>query len=267
MEYVSQSQPFKSTRQVAMWVMLLLGFLAMLEGVNIVANAVELFLASQYPETVASSLSDSDADFTEMPGGTLQVAVGLIALGVGGFFFLAYLATVVLFLIWMHRSYVNLKSLGTTHTEYSPGWSVGSWFVPFVNLVRPYGIIKEIWFGSDPDDVSSEDSALGGTLEMTKVVTPMFGLWWAMWIISNVFNNISTRLSFGSTTLDEHVTSFWLAIIASVLTIVAAFLAISVVNAITKRQEEKYKRLMAVAPPTMTPYGTPPPPMYPPSFA
>lgn len=267
MEYVSQSEPFRPTRQIALWVMLLLGFLAMLEGINIVANAVELFLVSQHPETVASSLSDSDADFTEMPGGSLQMAVGLIALGVGGFSFLAYLATIVVFLIWMHRSYVNLKPLGTTHTEYSPGWAVGSWFVPFVNLVRPYSIIKEIWFGSDPDDVNTEGSPLGSTLEMAKIVTPMFGFWWAMWIISNVFNNISTRLSFRSTSLDDHVMSFWLAIIASVLTIVAAFLAISVVNAITKRQEEKYKRQMAVAPLTMNPYGAPPPPMYPPSFA
>ncbi|MBL8189518.1 MAG: DUF4328 domain-containing protein [Acidobacteria bacterium] len=267
MEYVSQSQPFKSTRQVALWTMLLLGFLAMLEGINIVANAVELFLVSQHPETVASSLSDSDADFTEMPGGTLQVAVGLIALGVGGFSFLAYLATVVVFLIWMHRSYGNLKSLGISNTEYSPGWAVGSWFVPFVNLVRPYGITKEIWFGSDPDDVNTEGSPLGSTLQMAKIVTPMFGLWWAMWIISNIFNNISTRWSFRSSTLDDHVTSFWLAIIASVLTIVAAILAISVVNAITKRQEEKYKRLMAASPPTTNPYGALPPSMYPPSYA
>jgi hypothetical protein len=104
MDHFYQPEPFKSTRQIALWAMLSLGFTAMLDGVNIIANAVELFLASQYPETVAASLSDGDANFTDMPGGTLQIAVGLIALGVGGFSILGYLATVVLFLIWMRRS-------------------------------------------------------------------------------------------------------------------------------------------------------------------
>lgn len=265
MDHFYQPEPFKSTRQIALWAMLSLGFTAMLDGVNIIANAVELFLASQYPETVAASLSDGDANFTDMPGGTLQIAVGLIALGVGGFSILGYLATIVLFLIWMRRSYLNLKPLGTEHTDYSPGWAVGSWFVPFLNLVRPYGIIKEIWTRSDPDDVNTENSPLGSTLEMTRVVTPMFGLWWAMWITSNVVSNVSNRWSLRSANMDDHVTSFWLAIIASALTIVAALLAINVVNAITKRQEERYRRLMAVAPPMANIYGTPP--SYPPSYA
>jgi hypothetical protein len=160
---------------------------------------------------------------------------------------------------------LNLKPLGTEHTDYSPGWAVGSWFVPFLNLVRPYGIIKEIWARSDPDDVNTENSPLGHTLEMTKVVTPMFGLWWAMWIISNIVSNVSNRWGLRSSNLDDHVISFWLAIIASALTIVAALLAINVVNAITKRQEERYRRLMAVAPPMANVYGAPP--SYPPSYA
>lgn len=268
MENYSQSPPFKSTRNLAMWAMLLLGFTAILDVVNIVMNATELVLVSKYPDTVAAAISDSDADFTEMPGGTLQAAVGLIALGIVLFSILGFLATITVFLIWMYRSYENLKPLGTAHTEYSSGWAVGSWFVPFLNLVRPYGIIKEIWFGSDPDDIDIESSPLGSTLEMAKVAAPMFGLWWAMWIISNVFNNISTRLGLRSSTLDDHITSFWLDIIASVLTIVAALLAINVVNAITKRQEERYKRLAASAPP-MNFYNTPtaPPTYSPSSFA
>lgn len=263
MENYSQSQPFKSTRNLAMWAMMLLAFLAVLDVVNIVTNAAELVLASQYPDTVTASLSDESADFTEMPGGLLQTAIGLIALGVSGFSVLGYLATIILFLIWMRRSYLNLKPLGTRNTEYSSGWAIGCWFVPFVNLVRPYGIIKEIWARSDPDDVEMEGMPLGSTLELTKIATPMFGAWWAFWIISNVLNNLSTRLNLGAASLDQHIVSFWLSIASSVLTLIAALLAINVVNAVTKRQEEKHKRLVGASQIPFPDFNSPPmPPTY-----
>lgn len=263
MESYSQSQPFNSTRNLAMWAMMLLGFIAILDVVNIVTNAAELILASQYPDTVTASLSDESADFTEMPGGLLQTAIGLIALGVGGFSVLGYLATIILFLIWMRRSYLNLKPLGIRNTEYSSGWAIGCWFVPFVNLARPYGIIKEIWTRSDPDDVEMEGVPLGSTLELTKIAAPMLGVWWAFWIISNVFNNISTRLTLGAADLDQHILSFWLSITSSVLTLVAALLAINVVNSITKRQEGRHKRIVGASQTPFPNYNAPPmPPTY-----
>ena len=35
--------------------------------------------------------------------------------------------------------------------RFSPGWSVGWWFIPALNLLRPYQVIKEIWRGSYPN--------------------------------------------------------------------------------------------------------------------
>ena len=266
MDNYSQSQFFRPTRTIALWTMILLGLSLILDIINISINLTELVLASKYPDTIAASLSNESDSFTDMPGGVLQATVVFLELGMGVFFVLVSIGTIVVFLIWMHRSYKNLKPLGSRSMEYSPAWAVGSWFVPFVNLVRPYGIIKEIWFKSDPDTVEMEDSPLSYTLEISQIAAPMFGLWWAFWILSNIFTNISTRLTFGAETLDQHVTSFWLAIVASVLSIVAAALAITVVRAITARQGERYKRIAAL---TQIPnYESGMPPTYaPPSFS
>ncbi|HQR32579.1 MAG TPA: DUF4328 domain-containing protein [Blastocatellia bacterium] len=269
MDNYSQSQLFKPVRTIALWTMTLLGLSLILDIVNISINLTELVLASKYPETVAAALSEEGDSFTDMPGGVLQATVAFLELGMGVFFVLVSIGTIVVFLIWMHRSYKNLKPLGSRRMEYSPAWAVGCWFVPFVNLVRPYGMIKEIWFKSDPDTVELEDSPLSYTLEIAQIAAPMFGLWWAFWIISNVFTNISTRLTFGADTLDQHVTSFWLSIIASALSIVAAALAISVVRAITARQEARYKRIVDLTRNLNDESGMPPmPPTYaPPSFS
>ena len=31
------------------------------------------------------------------------------------------------------------------------GWAIGPWFVPILNLFRPWQIAVETWEGSDPD--------------------------------------------------------------------------------------------------------------------
>jgi len=35
--------------------------------------------------------------------------------------------------------------------EYTPGWSVGWFFVPLYNFYKPYRAITELYLASDPD--------------------------------------------------------------------------------------------------------------------
>ena len=42
-----------------------------------------------------------------------------------------------LFLSWFFLAYSNLQKLGVRDHRFSNGWALGSWFVPFLNLVRP----------------------------------------------------------------------------------------------------------------------------------
>jgi hypothetical protein len=258
MDNLSQSQFFKPTRNIALWTSILLTLVLMLETVNIVINLTKVFLASKYPETVEASLLQETSDFTDMPGGVTQAAVEMLTLSLVFFGVIGYIITVVAFLIWMHRSYSNLEPLGIRNPEYSPTWAVGCWFVPFMNLVRPYNMIKEIWDRSDPDKVETEGTPSASALEMTQIATPMFGLWWGVWIISNVFTNVSARYTLRANSLQQFVVTFWSDIVSSVFTIAAAILAIGVVRAISARQEERYKRMASVIQPPAFSYNTPP---------
>ena len=55
-----------------------------------------------------------------------------------------FIVTGIVWLLWLHSSYGLLRYLGTKVTRFSPGWAVGCWFVPFVNLVRPYQVVEEL---------------------------------------------------------------------------------------------------------------------------
>src|SRR6478735_8387327 len=39
---------------------------------------------------------------------------------------------------WIYRAHANLREAGVAELRYSPGWSVGSFLVPLVNLAVPF---------------------------------------------------------------------------------------------------------------------------------
>jgi hypothetical protein len=53
----------------------------------------------------------------------------------------------IAFLAWLHRSYSNAQILGFTKS--SPAMITFSIFIPFVQLVRPYQGIQEMWRNSE----------------------------------------------------------------------------------------------------------------------
>ncbi len=82
----------------------------------------------------------------------------------------ALLTMLILFLRWIYRAMSNVHALGATDVE-SPGWSVGSFFVPFVNFVVPYTAMSQIWRASASAGHWQDETA------------PIVGVWWALWLI------------------------------------------------------------------------------------
>lgn len=62
-----------------------------------------------------------------------------------------FVVAAILFIRWFHASYRNLRSLGTPESRFKPGWAIGVWFVPILNLWRPKQIADEIWNAGDPE--------------------------------------------------------------------------------------------------------------------
>lgn len=54
----------------------------------------------------------------------------------------------ILVCIFLYRSNQNLFFLGCPNKKYSAGWALAWYLLPFVNLVMPFFVIREIWEGS-----------------------------------------------------------------------------------------------------------------------
>jgi len=139
---------------------------------------------------------------------------------------LSFLASAVLFLIWMHRANSNARALGAQGMQFTPGWCVGWWFVPIANLFKPYQAAREIYQASDPKEDNDTWAA--------AVVPAFFAAWWTTWIIGNILGQIQAR------SYDADPTFYvGLALTSSVVSLVGATLAAKVVRSIHGRQEAR----------------------------
>jgi len=142
-----------------------------------------------------------------------------------------YVATVVVFSMFTHRTCANAHALGARGMEFTPGWAVGWYFIPFMNLFKPYQAVKEMHQALDPEAGSDDWRLLGD-------IPTGVGWWWAAWIVSNFLGNISTRLTFSSDPSALAIAP-WFDVVDGGMDVVLSILAVIVVRSLTARQERK----------------------------
>lgn len=166
--------------------------------------------------------------------------VGFVIIGILALLRLPlFIATVVFFLIWEYRAFKNLSALKAENPEFSPGWAVGWWFIPFANLIKPFQAMRELWNESEPEkDTETFISVSAGA--------PIFmAFWWGFWLLSNFAHQVANKF--------DDLQVFPIALIAaSILEIIAAGLLIKIILGIVERQELRFKRV-GNAPQSMPP--------------
>ena len=150
---------------------------------------------------------------------SVALAVALF-LGSVGYLFV-YITGGILFCVWLVRASKNARALGAQEMEYSPGWTVGWFFVPVLNLFRPYEAVKELYQASDPE---------AGPTDWAAFEPPGLLLtWWFSWIAFTIVGSMAQN--------------FWnLPFLSAILAAVSAVLALRVLLAIERRQLDKKAR-------------------------
>lgn len=112
----------------------------------------------------------------------------MLYLAVGAGLGLAAVSGIISFLVWLRRAASNVRALrpeaGFTYTL---GWTIGWWFVPFLNLWRPFQVVHEIWH-------RSEHATQGAPHQDWGKNPPTFlSAWWAAWITGNMLERVASR--------------------------------------------------------------------------
>jgi hypothetical protein len=158
------------------------------------------------------------------------------------------LATVVIFLVWVNRAYKNLIAFDISPLEFSPGWAVGWWFIPFANLWVPFKVMRELWNASNPD-VDPDFAYLN--LDAGAPVSMVF--WWITFLGGNFSGRLLDALidANGRTGEGFEIVLF----LYGAMTAVSASLALLIVRRITARHENRSVRSGESEPPAPPQFG------------
>jgi hypothetical protein len=163
--------PYLSARPRARVLVRWLWALLALQVVMLWPAVEDLFQVSraQGSDEAAAVVMDDDSDFRSLKG-VIFVAVPFAQL-------VCLVNRVVYWMMWVHRTYRNLRPLGAEGLSTTPGWAVGYNFIPIVNLFRPFTIMLETWRASDPRHA-------GGTGWQALPPSRLVMAWWVMYLVS-----------------------------------------------------------------------------------
>lgn len=232
-------------------------FLAMSEGEYKSGVGLSKILVTLLIINIALDLTAVESDFLELSllerleqGESVTVSEAeesderqrIIALAQLGLF----LFTAAFFIAWFHRIYKNLLALGASDLRFAPGWAIGAWFVPFLNLVRPKQIADDIWRASEPgghpDGGGNWTGAEFDSDSFSLRSVPVFvHLWWGLFLLQGAVGRILFRPSTSS--LSDLINTSRLTLAVDILGVAVGVLAIMVVRRFTFRQETQVQRL------------------------
>lgn len=135
------------------------------------------------------------------------------------------IATLVIFVRWIVAASRNCHAMTSRKLAFTPGWSVGWYFIPIANLWKPYQAMRQAWNVSfDPD---SDPERPGPGLLM---------IWWLLFLFSSSVDRAAFRQAMRADELPELQLSNSLYLFADALGIPAILSAYLVVTKIAAMQ-------------------------------
>lgn len=146
-------------------------------------------------------------------------------------YLLVFIVSGFLILRWIHRANSIARQLGAQGMRFTPGWSIGYYFIPILSLWKPYQAMQEIWQAShNPKNWSAVQPS------------SILGLWWFFWLAKNIFDRVFARMSLRVEDIQGFLNLNIAAQVSEVMAITLALVTLSIVNSIYQAQNNAYAR-------------------------
>ncbi len=145
------------------------------------------------------------------------------------------------FIGWLFRAYRNVPALGSGDTRYAPGWAILAFFVPILNLFRPYQILCEAWEAGEPYVEGDE------TERVDRRQRPALLGWWALWLVAGALSQLTFRMVLWEQAMrnpEQALFETRMGLVAACIAIVCDLLTVLLVRRLTNRQERRERALI-----------------------
>lgn len=139
-----------------------------------------------------------------------------------------YIATIVVFLQWFRRAYFNLHLYKRFNLRHSESMASYGFFIPLLYLFWPFQIMRDIW-------LKTQDEIKNFNPSFTKVIgNPLIDIWWALFVISNIFGQIILRKSINAEDVNEVLFNSQLNLASDLLQIIEVIIVILMVKKVSR---------------------------------
>jgi hypothetical protein len=132
-----------------------------------------------------------------------------------------YLVSVATFLRWFRRAFYNLGQLDR-NAEFRDVDTIWPWFVPVVNLFRPFQVMREL-------HVRTADYLRSKGIQAQASANALTA-WWALWILKIASGQVSVWLSVRADSVEKLETASGFATGSAIVSIPLALMAILVIQ-------------------------------------
>lgn len=151
-------------------------------------------------------------------------------------YFLSGLITLIAFFVWFYRAHRNLRYANVPGIKHASGWTIGGFFVPILNIFRPYQMMAETWKGS---------AVMAGTYNyeeyLQKPNNAKVAIWWILAIMAGLSSLIGSRAAYHQFNMDTLITGVVFTIMGRIGYVIYFAILIYLVREITRHQTNARK--------------------------
>lgn len=223
---IEQKTGFKDPTGLTKWTKWFLYAQIVIAAIAIISSMLEYQLLSDFQKGVYTSqeLAVAAGEASDARQGMVGI-IQIVILVISG----------VLILKWIYRANYNARQIGASGITFTPGWSVGWYFIPIAHLWKPYQAMKEIWkASSNPQNWGNE------------LVSSLLPWWWFFWIVWNAFGSASFRLAMRAEEIDELIAANVVTQLSDVTQIPLSLIVIAIVNRVHDMQMSHAKSAQSI---------------------
>jgi hypothetical protein len=222
------SRPYVSTQGAARATLAALAVVVVVDLIAMASDIAEIRLLNR--AIGGEFISGDEFDRNDARQGIIGLAQTVLAV-----------LTAIIYLVWQYRTHANLPALRAIDLHSTPRWSVIAWFIPILNVWRPYQITAEMARASDPRYLSDD-----GVAWQAAPAPGVLGFWWAAWLVNGTLGRIAIRLVLNDPqSLEQFRTESFVWLASDSADAVTALLAMLVVLRIAQSQAAKHRKVRA----------------------
>jgi hypothetical protein len=151
-------------------------------------------------------------------------------LAASGLATLLLVTIIVVFGRWIVLAHRNLRGLGIRYAEITPGWAVGWFFIPILNLWKPFEAMRFLWKASH--DARQHELQRGSWVLTT---------WWSLWLLSSLLGAILTMATLGAKTVESLTEATRWILVTRVVDFFQYVIAVILVSRIWEAQRRQHE--------------------------